>query len=87
MDVIGIAVIGGTDCEYRVEFRWLKCRELEAIKSAPGDSHHPTRPVHQGWAAIQLRDGQTVVQLLLHIFVGEHALRSPLPRISTRTPA
>ncbi|MCX7347311.1 MAG: hypothetical protein NTU78_16540 [Alphaproteobacteria bacterium] len=69
MDVVLVAVVGGTDGDDGLQCRGLACGHLQRVEAAPGDAEHahlagaPALPGDPG------DDLQRVILLLLGIFV------------------
>ena len=74
MDVVGKAVIGGAqgdDCFQRLG---LACRDLQAVKAAPGNPHHADIAVAPGLPAQPVDHFEGVVLFLQQVLVGHQPL-------------
>ena len=85
--IVGMAVIGRTDGDDRLQRLWPQRRNLQTVESAPGYADDPDRTRTPGLRCQPCDDGKAVVLLLRQIPALAQPSLSPEPRMFTRTPA
>ena len=87
MDVVCVAVVGRAQSDHGLQRRWAPGRHLQAVEPAQEIPIIPTVPLHQGRAASQSITARQSSCSWSKYSPWHAPSLSPLPRMSTRTPA
>src|SRR5215831_3157523 len=87
MRIVSVPIVGRTNSDDCFECRRAARRNLKSIEPAPGNSHHPNRAIAPGLSCQPIDHLHASSCSCLAYSSNSKPVDSPLPRMSSRTPA